>query len=224
MPAGKIYRAKRSGKKMMKRSTKMSIARSVSMSGLPFPPQKYQKFVYWDQYVLAQGSGVPVLQQMRLNSLYDPDLTGVGHQPYYYDQITQVYGKYKVYAVDIQYWYTNNGNGRFTLRPSVSAGTAATLTGFQLEAERPYSVCRAYSVNGPPTTGKIRVLNRKILGVSKDQYNDDDKYSALINANPEVQTYLNIMSLTTADNSIGDITLKLTYYAKMYERTPVTSS
>lgn len=194
------------------------------MSGLPFPAQKFQKFVYWDQYVLSQGSGVPVLYQWRLNSLYDPDFTQVGHQPYYYDQLNQVYGKYKVYAVDVQYWYTNNSNGRFTLRPAVSSAAAATLAGFQLEGERPFSTTRAHSAGGPVTSGKLRILNRKILGVSKDQYNDDDKYGAAVTTNPEIPVFLNMMSLTTSDNSIGDITMKFTFYAKMFERTPVTSS
>lgn len=37
----------------------------------------------------------------RLNSLYDPNLTGVGHQPQGYDQMAQFYNTYRVYKVDI---------------------------------------------------------------------------------------------------------------------------
>jgi len=40
-------------------------------------------------------------QVFRLNSLFDPDLSGTGHQPLYYDQLTTVYGQYCVTAVSV---------------------------------------------------------------------------------------------------------------------------
>lgn len=41
------------------------------------------------------------MQQFRLNSLYDPDYTGVGDQPKYFDQMSLIYLRYIVYKVDV---------------------------------------------------------------------------------------------------------------------------
>lgn len=40
--------------------------------------------------------GYVYLNQWRTNSIFDPDLTGVGHQPRYHDQWTTLYRKYYV--------------------------------------------------------------------------------------------------------------------------------
>ena len=41
-------------------------------------------------------------QVMKLNSLYDPDFTGGGHQPYLYDTMTATYANYRVYAASVK--------------------------------------------------------------------------------------------------------------------------
>lgn len=38
----------------------------------------------------------------RLNSLYDPDYTGTGHQPRFFDQWSAIYGSYNVYKVRVK--------------------------------------------------------------------------------------------------------------------------
>lgn len=73
----------------------------------PFPQRQNFSIKYGDCFNLAGGSGV-VVQSFRLNSLYDPDITGVGGQPRYYTELAAVYGRYKVRAVDISVQFINN--------------------------------------------------------------------------------------------------------------------
>lgn len=56
------------------------------------------KLVFTETVLLNSSSSVPfVTHTFRANSLYDPDFTGVlGHQPYRFDQLAAIYGRYEV--------------------------------------------------------------------------------------------------------------------------------
>jgi hypothetical protein len=61
-------------------------------------PQKLQtKLKYADQIAFTNFvGGVPKVHEFVANGLYDPDSTGVGHQPRGFDQLMQFYGAYTV--------------------------------------------------------------------------------------------------------------------------------
>jgi hypothetical protein len=46
-------------------------------------------------------------KSFRLNSLYDPDYSGAGHQPYQYDQLTAIYGHYIVKSATVNVRFRN---------------------------------------------------------------------------------------------------------------------
>ncbi len=58
-------------------------------------PKVLTMLTYVDTKLVAPGSGVAV-HQFRLNSLFDPDYTGLGHQPAFRDQWNALYTKYRV--------------------------------------------------------------------------------------------------------------------------------
>jgi len=46
------------------------------------------KLLYADVYTLTEAAaGIGTFQQWRVGDVYDPDYTGVGHQPQYFDQL-----------------------------------------------------------------------------------------------------------------------------------------
>ena len=66
-----------------------------------FPDRMVTKLRYVDNFNLTGSAGVVGANVFRLNSCFDPDLTGVGHQPMYFDQFcgaagTGPYGRYRV--------------------------------------------------------------------------------------------------------------------------------
>jgi len=61
-----------------------------------FPDRMKTKLQYQDVVQLSASAGSPAIWQFRMNSLYDPDLTGTGHQPQWFDQLSAVYNNYKV--------------------------------------------------------------------------------------------------------------------------------
>ena len=60
-----------------------------------FPPLMKVDLHYESLVTLMPGAAV-ASYVFRGNSLFDPDYTGTGHQPRYYDQLTPIYGRYKV--------------------------------------------------------------------------------------------------------------------------------
>jgi len=61
-----------------------------------FPEVLRTSLRYQDQYTLTSSSGSAAQWLFRLNSLFDPDLTGVGHQPLYFDQLSGIYQYYRI--------------------------------------------------------------------------------------------------------------------------------
>ena len=61
-----------------------------------FPDEFITTIRYVDVYTLTSASNGIAKQYMRMNSLFDPDQTGTGHQPYYFDQFAALYNRYTV--------------------------------------------------------------------------------------------------------------------------------
>lgn len=62
---------------------------------LGFPKMLKFKHKYWEQVNLTDSGGF-VHYQFSCNGMYDPNTTGVGHQPMYYDQLAELYDHYTV--------------------------------------------------------------------------------------------------------------------------------
>lgn len=72
--------------------------REVGTAAMPFPMRWDGQLTYGVNVTLttAGSTSLGTYYRFRLNSLYDPDVTGTGHQPYQYDQLTAIYQSYIV--------------------------------------------------------------------------------------------------------------------------------
>lgn len=82
-------------------STLRAVARSIGQPARqlnPFPDNKLVKHRYCDVVVMgaAGGPGLPSVFQFRANSMFDPDFSGVGHQPMFRDEMVAQYKNYTV--------------------------------------------------------------------------------------------------------------------------------
>jgi len=76
-----------------------------------FPDRMITKLRYVDNLELSANAGVVAANVFRMNSCFDPDLSGVGHQPMYYDQLcgavgTAPYSRYRVLQSKITCTYS----------------------------------------------------------------------------------------------------------------------
>lgn len=85
------------------RSTARSLSTRIPYSLNPFPQSKLVRHKYCDTITIAAAGGAGVAQSYgwRANSLFDPDLTGVGHQPMFYDEMAAQYKYYTVLSSTI---------------------------------------------------------------------------------------------------------------------------
>lgn len=78
-----------------------------------FPSRILTKLRYVDTYALVSTSGTVAKQVLYLNSTFDPDNTGTGHQPLYRDTYAAVYDEYAVVStkaiIDFQSLATGTG-------------------------------------------------------------------------------------------------------------------
>ncbi len=78
-----------------------------------FPPTLLTKLRYVDTYPLVSTSGSLAKQLFKINSIFDPDSSGVGHQPLYRDTYAAIYDYYAVVSVKatVQFQSLNTSSG-----------------------------------------------------------------------------------------------------------------
>lgn len=74
-----------------------------------FPASTFVKLAYESNVISTVATVAGTLHRWNANSIYDPDNTGVGHQPRFHDKWSQIYKRYVVYACKIQWELINSG-------------------------------------------------------------------------------------------------------------------
>jgi len=86
----RVYKKKKYAKKRTTR--KRRIPRGLS----GFAREQIRTLSYSDSFTMSNTAGILSEYQFRANSLFDPNLSGTGHQPFGFDQIAQFYNHYDV--------------------------------------------------------------------------------------------------------------------------------
>lgn len=143
------YAPKKGGKKTYKRSPKKTLARqyktqaptisagpSVSMTQLMttplFPARKYIKgqLYYETGKTLTSTVGSTAAYVFSANGLFDPNITGTGHQPIGFDQMMLMYEQYTVIRSHIKVTYLATDEPirvAITLGPDVTPPSSSTI-------------------------------------------------------------------------------------------------
>jgi len=73
-----------------------------------FPNQVVTKMRYHSNQLLTSTSGTIGKYLFSCNNIYDPDVSGTGHQPLYYDTFETIYDHYAVVSSTITVTFVNN--------------------------------------------------------------------------------------------------------------------
>lgn len=175
------------------------------------------KLLYTDGVLLATSAGVGfTTYSFRANSLFDPDYTGTGHQPYRYDQLATIYQKYRVVSSKITVNFstgdktvaaTDTGPWQVGVVPSTaftSTGSGTDMYTLAESAMSSFGVLRNGITKTCSTTWKP--------GDMTDISPRDDTFQALTSANPSTQiayiVWLWNQGSTAATNVIANVTIE----------------
>jgi hypothetical protein len=175
----------------------------------PFPFRWNAKLTYGVNVALATPGGVPTAAKyrFRLNSLYDPDVTGTGAQPYMYDQLIAIYTKYIVRRCYVDITFANPSVAGLWVGWCYHTSTTSNddPVGKELDnlISRPNFTCVPISDFGTQmVTCRIEVPLHLVFGLSASQYlSVTDQYGAAYNANPLSEAYLDLFIVDP--NSLG---------------------
>lgn len=222
MPTIKKYRGK---KKMPRRGRKKGLKKrqgavSTIVRQPGFTDTCFVKLKYAEEIRMHNGASSNMIQVFRGNSIYDPNATGVGHQPMYFDQYSVVYEHYRVYAAKIKVQAMNYSIVTTSL--ILQTGTDQTILSdisALLEQSKAHQ-SRILPVSGRfPSTISQYCTTRKACGLSKAQAADRD-YAALTTANPAQLWYFNLLASNQDNLTPVDVfaIFQVTYYVQFYDR------
>lgn len=226
MPQGRQARnANKKGKQQRR-----WVPRAVSNTKGAFPDRFATRLKYSEVTALTPaGVGVPYVYLFRANSIYDPDYSGVGHQPLGRDELAAVYNKYCVRSFSYVITFSNQSTTDYAdvavvLRPNPST---ISLMSTVLETINVKS-----GVVGPETGAKnILTIQGSmsiaaLRGVSAAKVASENDFSALTGYNPvnqpTIQLYAENQNVAAAITVNARVTI--TYHVEYYDRKALTGS
>lgn len=189
-----------------------------------FPQALVMKLKYCsDNLSLTSASAAFDWHTMNMNSVFDPDSSGTGHQPLFSDQLRAIYARYRVSGCKVSV------SGVATARAVMSYGGRTALhtqpTQVENASEQPQYTCRTVNEQVPIHFKKYYNLQR-IAGTTKSEF-QDDQYSALLSANPARLIQFDV-GVASADGGgttgACNIYIELTFYCRVYELLDVAQS
>lgn len=203
-------------KKMFARRKKRTVLVNRSLQPIS---QRYICRMKYAENVLRTSVGGPATYEFNLNSIYDPNRTGTGHQPYGHDQFSGLYNRYRViscsYAIS-----AIDTNGKYIQVAAIPANEPITFTGIDSATENPRCRYITQAPNAALKTLKGTVYMPSLVGRSKAQYMADDRYQAQFGNNPSELAILNIAAQTlsgSADNMSIAFNITLTYTVEVFD-------
>lgn len=188
------------------------------------------KHVYGEYKALSLTTqGVIQNYLYRLNSVFDPDYTGVGTQPYGRDQLAALYGRYRVVAASVFVTFRNRGdpdNGvMVAIRPASNNTTPSTEKQLIEDRLSQYRIISGLSGSRTMTTLRGYYPMSRIFGKPSAVLRSDDLFSAAIGTNPSHVAYLNVSLVSlNANSSPAEFTIRIVYYTIWSEPLTVASS
>lgn len=227
------------GKKIVvgrKRGGKMGVKRTSRYKGIrgkyrnvinnnralaPFPQRFITKMKYSEAYTLTALNAYS--QIMRINSIFDPNTTGIGHQPYGFDQLSPIYNRYRVISCS---YVINAYNGTNPIRFGVlPANDTPPVGGASELCENPRAKFAIQLPNGSTQTITGKVYLPSLTGRNKSQYMADDRYQSEMTTNPLEVAILYITGQSMTDSSV-DILLNVTleYTVELFDPKAIDQS
>lgn len=210
-----------------------TIPRNIPLSGLPKTLPVRLKYV--EMVPLNAGAGTPATYVFSANGMYDPNITGTGHQPKGFDQWLSLYRHYTVLSSKIKVTPASSGSTSsligFVYGVTLTSSTtdfSARNTEDMMESQnsRSYHYMNNFSSSANPTApascfsyfNAKREFGKNVMGSA--EFHGDAA------SNPTEQMNYVVWQGDVAGNDPGsiDMIVELEFTAVLSERIPLVQS
>lgn len=218
MPAYRKYRRTRRRRRRTRRyrrKPKMSVQKPLG-----------DKFKFVTRYVennfsVNPGLGGTGVHVFSANGLYDPNITGIGHQPIGFDQIMPMYDHYTVIASKISVWFQNEDSSYAQTVGIAIKDSATAISDVRRYIENGNCTYKNLSAAGDASdrcTLSKKCSIARFLGRPNSLSEDDLRGTDA--ANPVEQVYFHVFAspiVTSADPATVRLFAQIEYVAIMTE-------
>lgn len=190
------------------------------------PPSLVTKHRYVERLTLYNENTTGITGNevaFRLGSLFDPNFTGGGHQPWGYDQMVLLYQQYQVYKVKVAvrvHWADGP-------QPFLAVNVRPNSSAYNLQSKFMYEIiernnntavlpCATSTGNQVDKTWEAEYYLADIEGLSRLEYSNDLTYKGLSSGNPTKSPTLSVVcgSAEPTPGCTVKLHVELEYYCK----------
>jgi len=178
---------RKSYSKRVRKTRKVSIPRSLRF---PVPAKMRSCLLYSEQVNITIPSAASSSYTFTANGLYDPNVTGLGHQPAGFDQLMLLYGRYCVEkaVITIQVSQESTSNYNSLVGVTVSTDLIST-TDYRRYTEN--ALCTQDTMKA--TQGIVTLVQKyNALDFFNKGYQSDTDKTGTVSANPAELVFFNI--------------------------------
>lgn len=184
------YKNNRRYKRKYKRRNYVSPSKNLG----PLAVKTKSKFIYHEDFGIQSGvSGVPGSYVFSMNGLYDPNITGTGHQPRGWDQLMTLYDHAVVIYAKATLWCANE-DATFPQQVTLSIhdGPVATLDKNAVMENR-YIKSKVLAARGSgKSNGVLSIACNPNKFLARTKPLSDPHLKNSTSSNPTEQAYLHI--------------------------------
>lgn len=206
------------GRRLFKKARSARARTQVKLIGPSPVPSKYIiKMKYVETYQQTLTAAIPNTYSWNINSIYDPNESGTGHQPYGHDTLQTMFNRYRVFACKWRvtiFPISTTSNFQMVVTPSNDNSTPSDT---DQVSERPRAVTKLVNyLGGQPTVFKGKISLPRLQGQTSRQYRNNENTQAQFGTNPSERCYLNIHALSSS-NLTYRAHVMLIYYVECFD-------
>lgn len=180
----------------------------------PIPQRYICRMKYAETFLLSSiASGY----RFNLNSIFDPNRTGIGHQPYGHDTFVTLYNRYRVIACSYIITAYNASDAIRLCALPANEEVVVSNCSEAIENPRAKFITQFPGGNTNKLKGKISIAN--LMGRTKAQYMADDRFQATFGSSPVELAVLNIVhgNMLDAFPTGTNVHIQLTYVVECFD-------
>lgn len=212
-------KAKRGGMRKRRAAPRRRQMTNANRGLQPIPARYICKMKY-SSFVRTDLAGQYL---MNLNSVYDPDRSGLGHQPYGFDTLSTLYNRYRVIACG---WVIQRAAGTAEASAPTLVGCMPSndpginFSNFDYLRENPRAKWVLQNPGAQVNTLRGKSYIPSLVGRTRAQYMADDSYQANVLSNPTENAilYIQTNSAVTQEPVIADVSVILEYTVEFYDQ------